>query len=159
MPKILVAFVAAVAIFTLLISQVVASGFQLTSIGSVDTTGLQYSEWWYQSPNPTLSGVTSSGGTVEVSVNGSVATVTADGNGEWTTTTSTPEGDHTITLTSNGSVITFTLHIGQTMPDNIATASGTGSSTQPVAGNATPTMLLVMSGIAALVFGLKLKRA
>jgi hypothetical protein len=128
-----------------------ASGFVLQNIGSLDTGGNQYGEWWYQSQNPTLSGITAPSATVEVSVNGTVQTVTADASGHWTATTTMPAGDHSVSLNSSGSVISFTLHINQTMPTGI---SAPAAATQPVAGITTPTLFLILGGISLVALGI-----
>lgn len=120
-----------------------AAGFVLNSIGSLQTQGNQYPEWWYQGDNPTLAGTAAPNATVDVNVGGTSQTVTADNSGNWSAATSVTTGDHTVTLTSGGSTITFTLHLDQTMPEGV---NAPAAATQPTAGVALPTLLLVLGG-------------
>lgn len=143
----------AMVILLLTAAPVLASGFQLTAIGGLDTTGYQYSEWWYNGTNPTLRGITTPSASVSVSVNGEAQTVTADETGAWSAATTMETGDHEVVLTSEGSTIAFTLHLGAEMPAGVGTPS---ASTQPVAGTTTPTLVLLGLGGLALVAGLKL---
>ena len=142
--------------FVLLLSlstAIFASGFQLTQIGSLSTTGYQYAEWWYASANPALSGTTEPNATVEVAVDGTPQTVTADASGNWSASITAAEGDHSIILTSNASIYSFTLHISATMPEGMGAPT---NPTQPVAGSIYPTLAILILGIASLGYGLKL---
>lgn len=136
-----------------LTSQVHAAGFQLESIGSLDTTGYQYPEWWYSGNNPNLSGTASPNATITVTINDTSQTVTADANGTWSTPTTLSTGDHTITLASDSGNYTFTLHIGSAMPEGVGTPS---AMTQPVAGNIEVTLAMFAIGFILLASGLKL---
>lgn len=130
-----------------------AAGFQLESIGSLDTTGYQYPEWWYSGDNPTLSGTASPNATITVTINDTPQTVTADANGTWSAPTTLTTGDHTIILTSDSGNYTFTLHIGSAMPEGVGTPS---AMTQPVAGNLEVTLAIFAIGTILLASGLKL---
>ncbi len=131
-----------------------ASGFNLQSIGSVNTSGQQISHWWYTNSNPVFLGEAPSGSTVNVSVDGSQVSVTADGNNNWSYSTgSLTSGDHSVSISNNGSTINFTLTIGAENVDWDAVNSGT-SETLPTVGIVMPTILLSSSGL-GLLFGAK----
>jgi hypothetical protein len=133
-----------------------ASGFQLQSIGTLDTTGYQYGEWWYSSPNPTLSGTTEPQATIEVTVDGVSQTITADSSGNWSAPTTMSEGDHTVSLSSSTGNYTFTVHIAQSMPAGVGTPS---AMTQPVAGNASLTLAILFLGLLSIAGGFKLAQS
>lgn len=123
-----------------------AGGFNLKSIGSVETGGQQISHWWYTSSVPIMIGEAGPGETVTVSIDGVEGTSTADGDGNWTYTPSALDtGDHEITLTSGGSTINFTLTIGTENVDWDSVNSG-GGETLPAAGVLFPTLMLTILG-------------
>lgn len=129
-----------------------AGGFNLKSIGSVETGGQQISHWWYTSSVPTMIGEAGPGETVTVSIDGTEGTATTDGDGNWTFTPSAlSDGDHEIILTSGGSTISFTLTIGAENVDWEAVNSG-GGETLPAAGVLFPTLgLSIMGGMFVLI--------
>lgn len=141
--------------FFLSVTSVLASGFVLNNIGALNTGGYQYSEWWYQGENPTLSGITTPNAVVTIDVDGSSQTVTADASGNWTAATTMASGDHTVTLTSVGSTIAMTLHLNQTLPADIGAPA---ESTQPVAGISSPTLLFIFGGLLLAALGLYTRR-
>jgi len=144
-------------ILTLSLSaKIFAAGFQLESIGSLNTTGYQYPEWWYSSDHPTLNGITTANSTITITINDHSESVTADEQGNWTFPTTLTTGDHTITLSSDAGSYHFTLHLNSAMPAGVSTPSAT---TQPVAGNLHLTLLLFFLGLLMLGSGLKLARA
>ncbi len=134
--------------------KVFAGGFNLKSIGSVNTSGQQISHWWYTRSNPTFVGEALAGSGVTISIDGSETSVTADGSGSWSYTSGTlTSGDHSISMASNGSTINFTLTIGSENVNWDAVNSG-ASETLPAAGTVLPTILLSVGGL-ALVIGAK----
>lgn len=150
--KLLMVFVMLTLFFGLKNFNVLASGFNLKSIGSVDTSGRQISRWWYTNSNPTFIGEAGAGSEVSVSIDGSETSVTADSDGSWRYTSgSLDSGDHSIVLTNNGSNISFTLTIGSENVDWEAVNSGTGD-VLPAAGVVLPTIVLSMGGL-SLVLG------
>lgn len=136
-----------IVLFCLNKSNVLASGFNIKSIGSINTSGLQLSHWWYTNSNPTLVGEAPSGSSVSISIDGTETSITADSSNSWTYTTgSLSEGDHTIIVGNNGATINFVLTIGANNVDWDAVAK-TPSQTLPTVGVILPTALLSMSGV------------
>lgn len=143
-------------VFGLLLSfkntNALASGFNLKSIGSVDTSGRQISHWWYSGGVPSFTGEAPSGSTVTISVDGTEGSVTADGNNSWSYSPgSLSDGDHTIVISNNGSTINFTLTMGADNVNWDAVNSGAGQSTLPTVGFVFPTALLSLSGLGLVV--------
>ena len=127
-----------------------ASGFNIKSIGSVNTSGQQLSHWWYTNSNPTFVGEAPSGTEVSISIDGTETSVTADGSNSWSYTSgSLSAGDHTIIVGNNGSTIKFTLTIGTENVNWDAVNAG-GRATLPSAGTVLPTIILSMSGLTCL---------
>lgn len=127
-------------------TRVWAGGFNLKSIGSVDTSGRQISHWWYTGSVAIMKGEAAAGGTVNVSIDGEEATTIADGDGNWTyVPPGLTDGDHQVTLTSGGSTIRFTLTMGASNVDWDAVNSG-GGETLPAAGVLFPTLALTSLG-------------
>ncbi len=131
-----------------------ASGFNLKSIGSVNTGGKQISHWWYTSSNPTFVGEAPTGSTINIKIDGIETSVTSGANNEWIYTSGTlNSGDHSVTITNNGSTINFTLTIGAENVNWEAVNSGS-SETLPTVGIIMPTILLSSTGL-GLVLGAK----
>lgn len=133
-------------IFSLFTKMAFAGGFNLKSIGQVDTSGQQISHWWYSGLTPVMTGEAISSSVVTISIDGTAATVTADGSGNWTYNPGALiSGDHTIILTSDGSTISFTLTLGAENVDYTAIGSGSAE-TLPTAGVFFPTVTLISIG-------------
>lgn len=141
-----------VALVLLVISSVAvfASGFQLKTIGGMDVTGAVSSEWWYTSANPVLSGVAGANEVVTVDVDGSQSQATADAEGNWAVSTTMGDGDHAVSLTSDSGSQSFTLHIGATLPADLAAPATTDL---PVAGAMDTTMALWLGAMLLLLAG------
>jgi len=140
-------------------NEVLASGFNLTSIGSVDTSGRQISHWWYSGSTPVLTGEAPSGSTVTISIDGSEGTVVADGNNDWTYSPGAlSAGDHNVVITNNGSTISFTLTMGAENVDWDAVNSAAGTSTLPTVGVVFPTVLLSSSGVGLVALAKRLAK-
>jgi len=123
-----------------------AGGFNLKSIGQVNTSGQQISHWWYTGLTPKMTGEAVASSIVTVSVDGTESTVTADESGNWTYNPGTlTSGDHTIILTNSGSTISFTLTLGAENVDYAAIGSGSAE-TLPAAGATFPTLILLGVG-------------
>jgi len=121
-----------------------AGGFNLKSIGPVNTDGRQISHWWYAGLTPVMSGEAVAGNTVTVSIDGveTAATVT---DSTWTYNPGAlAAGDHAIILTSGGSTISFTLTLGAENVDWAAVGSGSAQ-TLPTVGVILPTIMLMGS--------------
>ena len=134
-----------VVLFSLFAKTVYAGGFNLTSIGKVNTSGQQISHWWYSGLTPVMTGEVVAGNTVTVSIDG-VGTAATVVDSSWTYNPGAlTTGDHTVILTSGGSTISFTLTLGA---ENVNwEAIGSGSvQTLPAAGVVFPTIILMSSG-------------
>ena len=139
-------FVLIFVLFLLTGKNVLAGGFNLKSIGSVDTSGQQISHWWYTGSVPTLTGEAVAGDTITISIDGEEGSVTANGDGNWTyVPVALGDGDHEIILTSGGSTISFTLTMGAENVDWDAVNSG-DTEVLPAAGIFFPTLGLSMIG-------------
>ena len=125
-----------------------ASGFNLRSIGGVDTSGRLYSRWYHTSLQPTLQGEALANSTVEIIIDDQSFQATADGNGQWSfTPPSLTPGDHSVVLKNNGSEIKFTLTLGKENVNWEEIQQG-GGETLPAVGIVTPTFLLLLFGFA-----------
>ncbi|MFA6519120.1 MAG: Ig-like domain-containing protein [Candidatus Shapirobacteria bacterium] len=126
---------------------VMAGGFNLKSIGEVDTSGKQIRQWWYTGTQPVLRGEASPGATVMITIDSTPVEINADSSGNWdyAVPTALTEGDHKIELTSGGSNINFTLTIGN---GNVNwEAVNNDSEALPAAGNSMPTAVLLVLGL------------
>ena len=134
-------------LFSLFVKTAYAGGFNLTSIGKVNTSGQQISHWWYAGLTPVLTGEAVAGSVVTISIDGVEATATADSDGSWTYNPGElTGGDHSIILSNNGSTISFTLTLGTENVNWEAIGSGSAE-TLPAAGVALPTIILISSSV------------
>ena len=135
-----------VVLFAFSVKSARAGGFNLKSIGQVNTSGQQISHWWYSGTTPVLIGEALAGSSVTISIDGTTASVVADGSGNWTYNPgSLAGGDHSIILTNNGSTNSFTLTLGTENVDWNAVGTG-GGETLPTVGVIFPTVLLTGAG-------------
>jgi len=126
-----------------------ASGFNIKSIGGVDTDGKLYDHWWYSGLQPTFAGEAPASSTVDISIDGTTEQTTADSSGSWSYAPAVPltAGDHQISLTNNGSDLSFTLTLGSDNVDWQTVGSGSGSSQSlPTVGFIFPTLFFVTAG-------------
>jgi len=121
---------------------VLAAGFQLKSVGGLNTEGATLSHLWYSNSSVTFTGTALGNATVTATIDGTTNTATADASGNWSYSTTLAEGDHQISFSSDGSTISFTLTIGQPPAD----IGSLPTATTPTAGNATPTIIFLSSG-------------
>jgi len=131
---------------------VFASGFQLKTIGGLNTIGKLYDHWWYSNGQPTFAGEGVSASEVVATIDGTVQNITVDENSLWSFTPaqSLANGDHQISFSSNESVISFTLTIGGDIP---ADTSASIEASAPVVGNTKPLQKLVtIAGILLALF-------
>ncbi len=141
---------------TLNFSSALAASFTLDKIGSLDTGGNRYSEWWYSANSATLSGTSTDASAVTVSVDGesSSATVT---DGAWSHAISGTESkDYAVVISVDGDSYEFTLHMGQLMSGATGTTGTTGvsettQSTVPDTGVAQ--VFAIFGGVVALATG------
>ena len=148
-------------IFLLLLfstSTAYAAEFSLTHIGSLNTEGKKYSQWWYTGLRPTLKGTAAESSTITINIDGHDFQTTANDSGLWSYAPDPPLSaeDHAIVLTNNESVYNFTLTLGSS---NVQAGSGEMSSddTLPAAGILLPTLFLIISGAGTIVASKKFK--
>jgi hypothetical protein len=148
------------ALFLLLpVNKVFAGGFNLKSIGQVDTSGREISHWWYSGSSAVMKGEAAASSTVTVSVDGTDGTATADGDGNWTySPASLADGDHEVVLTNSGSTIKFTLTTGVSNVNWDAVDKDAGTTTLPTAGVTFPTIALMMVGGSLVLVAKKLAK-
>lgn len=135
-----------------------ASGFQVTSIGGVDTTGIQYGKFWHTSLAPTIRGVALPGANITIDIDGTPVAIAADSSGDWVYTPPVQTaGDHVFTFTASSTIkMTITLGSMQGMP--LGGDSGT-TSTIPAAGTSWPTVMILAVGGLSLLMALKYRNA
>jgi hypothetical protein len=135
--------------------KIMASGFNLKSIGSIQTNSL-VSHWWYTSANPRLIGEALPSVAVDVSIDGEMETIPTSSDGEWQyQPTKLTEGEHEVILKSGESIIQFKLTIGTASVDWDAVNKGPAESL-PVAGSVTTTWMLLTSSLMVVVLGGKM---
>ena len=134
-------------------SQALAGAFSLTSIGALSTAGKVYSHWWYTAQNPLLTGTATVASEVAVTIDGVADLVTTDSGGVWSFQTTMVDGDHTVLIASGDETLSFTLTIGSTVPEDIATVSGTSV---PTTGSVGLTLALGFLAVGSIYAGFKL---
>jgi len=144
MQHILIRLISIVTFILLSVASVYASAYQLTTVGSLNTTGAVISHLWYTNGNLTFTGVAPAGEVVTATIDGASASVTADSSGNWNHPVSLAAGDHSVAFAAAGtSFISFTLTIGEA-PEGIGELK---VSDTPTAGNITPTLAILSSGL------------
>lgn len=142
-------------ILSLVFPQVVlASGFQVKTVGALNVEGITYNHLWYTDGNVTFSGVALQNAQITATMDGNNQTATADASGNWSYSTTLTNGDHSISFASDGSTVSFTLTIGEVPADigNLPAAS------TPAVGIVTPTFLLLFLGTFLILSPVFLKR-
>lgn len=130
-------------------SSVIAGAGLVSSVGGV-TFPQGVKQFWVSSTKPTISGITSAGSNVDITIGETKNGVVADASGNWSYTPAVDlSGDNQITIATASSSTTFTLTIGA-LPENIASASG---GTLAPAGTINPTLFILAGGFALLVIG------
>ena len=143
----------------LTVSEALAAGFNLKSIGNVSTDGKQISHWWYSGSQPTFRGETGAGGDVIVDIDGTALQVSANSAGDWVFTPIEvlSDGDHSVILTNSGSEIKFTLTIGAGNVNWEAVEKG-GSEALPAVGTIWPTLILMGMALFLVLGGVRVIR-
>lgn len=137
--------------------KVLASGFNLKSIGPVNTDGRQISHWWYSGTNVVFNGEAPAGSTVTVSVDGDEGTAVSDSNNNWSYAAGAlAGGDHTVVISNNGSTINFTLTTGAENVNWEAVNAEAGATTLPTVGVIMPTVVLSTLGSGLLIAAKKI---
>lgn len=151
-------FVFIVGLFYFMVTgNVYGSGFNLKSIGEVETGGQQISHWWYTGTKPVFHGEATPNTEVVVDIDGTALQINADSSGNWdfAPTSELDAGDHQVSLKSGGSEINFTLTTGSGNVNWDAVGSGSAS-TLPTVGTVFPTIFLLIGGLGILTMGGKI---
>lgn len=114
-------------LITLFFSYSFSAVLSLQKIGSLDLEGKVYPEWWYTGSSPILYGTAEAGTNVVVKIGENTFSAIPDTSGNWTYGTQLESGDHLIEISQGIEKLTFTLHLGQTMPQNSGTTVTSGS--------------------------------
>ena len=124
-----------------------ASGFNLKSIGGVNTDGKLYEQWWYSGLQPAFSGEAPATSTIEVVIDSNSYQATADESGNWSFPIPEPltAGDHQVSLTNSDSTISFTLTLGASETDWTSVGSSSAESL-PTVGVIFPTLFFLTAG-------------
>jgi hypothetical protein len=118
-----------------LISFSFSATLSVTKIGNLDLAGKMYTEWWYTASNPTFYGKASPNSEVSIIIGAETFKTMSSSDGSWSYGTSLASGDYDISFAQGQEKITFKLHLGQPLPDNLG-SSGTqaSQSTTPSTG-------------------------
>lgn len=109
-----------------------SAALELQKIGALETEGNIYPEWWYNGTSPVLSGVAEPGESISIKVGDDSYAVVPEDSGAWSYPTELGDGDHSITISQGEAIISFILHLGQTMPVSGTTSDETAESTSSV---------------------------
>ena len=110
-------------------TSVFASTLTLTKIGALDLGGKTYKEWWYTGVNPTFYGAAVKDSTVSIKVAETTYTTTATVAGAWSYAATMAKGDYVMEISSGTEKLSFTLHLGQTMPESASQTSTSATGT------------------------------
>jgi len=119
-------------LFVVLLKFSFGASLSLTNIGALATEGKSYSEWWYMGRSPLLKGTAEPSSELSIKIGDAVSAVAADSSGNWSYQTQISEGGHLITITQGEASLSFTLHMGQSMPAAMETTQST--SEVPITG-------------------------
>lgn len=134
-----------------------ALALTIDNIGNSAPTNLTFTQWYYTSQNPIISGTTTANGTVTITIDSIAATTVADASGNWSyTPTTLTTGDHTVIIADTTEQASFTMTIGSAGPTGSSSASG--SATLPVAGTLSTTLMILGMGGLLVFGGLKLSQ-
>lgn len=125
-------------------SIILASGFQLKTVGTLNIDGVTYKHLWYTNGNVSFTGIALTNAQVTATIDGASKTITADSSGNWRYSTTLSDGDHQVSFVSNESTISFTLTIGKEIPEGVSTLP---TAETPTVGTVTPTIAILLSGI------------
>ena len=114
-------------------SHVFSASLSLTKIGALDTTGKTYSEWWYSQTSATLAGTAADGTQVSVKVGEAVNNVNVT-SGTWSYALSGESKDYPIEISQGAEKISFTLHLGQVLPNTVVAGSSPQTGGVPETG-------------------------
>jgi hypothetical protein len=110
------------------VSNSFAATLQLHRIGVLDLGGKTYPEWWYTGVRPTLYGVGANSTNVDIKIGENTYSTTSNSAGAWEYATQIDTGDYNIEISQGSEKLSFTLHLGQSVPEN--TVASTQEATQ-----------------------------
>ena len=137
--------------------EVLASGFHISEISGVATSGLQLKHWWNTSLQPTFRGEALPGAEINITIDSDQRIINADSSGNWAyqPEAALGSGDHQIVFTSTGSTVDFTLTLGTDNVDWEKVGKG-GGETLPTVGTSWPTIIMLILGGGLVVWGGKI---
>ena len=100
-----------------------ASTLQLQKIGALDLGGKTYPEWWYTGTNPVLYGDSVADSKVDIKIGENSYSTTSNDSGAWSYPTVLDKGDYKITISQGVETLSFTLHLGQNVPENVGSTN------------------------------------
>ena len=130
-----------------------AAALTLDNIGSMNTAGSSYAEWWYAGTNPTFRGTAGSSKIVYYELGETTGQTNADGAGNWSVDSSLGQGDYTVAFSSEGDLVAFTLHVGQDFPGGLGGApEGTAAVPSTGSNQVMGIVILAVTTLAAFVY-------
>lgn len=118
-----------------LISFSYSATLSVTKIGNLDLSGKMYSEWWYTGTNPTFYGTASPNSEVTVTLGTETFKTTSAASGLWSHSATLASGDYDVSFAQGAEKISFKLHLGQPLPENLgSTGQQASQSTTPSTG-------------------------
>lgn len=137
---------------------VFAETLVLTHIGTMETKGVKYNQWWYEPQRVALKGTGSKGANIDITLDGKFNTIKSSiEEGKWSYDLGTLEAaDHSIVIGSGEESYRFVLTIGSPPPADMKGGTKGGL---PEAGTLIP--LVMLTGLAGtlIYFGFKKSEA
>lgn len=138
-----------------LASPVFADDLILTHIGTMETKGKKFNQWWYEPQQVVLKGTGSKGANIDVTVDGKFNTIKSNvSDGTWSYNLGTlSAADHNIIVGSGTESYSFILTIGSAPPADMNTTKGG----LPEAGGALPLFGLLSASAGLILYSFKRK--
>lgn len=105
---------------------VFADPLVLTHIGTMETKGVKYNQWWYEPQRVVLKGTGSKGANIDVTLDGKFNTIKSSvDDGKWSYDLGTLEiADHSIVVGSGDESYRFVLTVGSARPADMNGTKG-----------------------------------
>lgn len=154
--KIVSLFVLFIALFIAV--PVFAETLVLTHIGTMETKGVKYNQWWYEPQRVVLKGTGSKGANIDVTVDGKFNTIKSSvADGTWSYDMGTLEiADHSVVIGSGDESYSFVLTVGSTPPADMKGGTKGGL---PQSGGLLPLIIVTGLGAVLVYFGFKKSEA
>lgn len=137
---------------------VFAETLSLTHIGTMETKGVKYNQWWYEPQRVVLKGTGSKGANIDVTLDGKFNTIKSSvDDGKWSYDLGILEiADHSIVIGSGDESYRFVLTVGTPRPANM---NGETKGGLPESGVLFP--IIALTGLAGtlIYFGFKKSEA